>query len=41
VGRDEGLPIGAQLIAPAFAEAGMLAAAGALERVLLADQEVR
>ena len=41
VGRDEGLPIGAQLIAPPFEEAQMLAAAGAIERVLHADEEVR
>jgi aspartyl-tRNA(Asn)/glutamyl-tRNA(Gln) amidotransferase subunit A len=41
VGRDAGLPIGAQLIAPAFEEGRMLAAAGALERVLRADEEVR
>ncbi|MGH7630189.1 MAG: Asp-tRNA(Asn)/Glu-tRNA(Gln) amidotransferase subunit GatA, partial [Gemmatimonadales bacterium] len=40
-GRDQGLPIGAQLIAPSFGEARMLAVAGALERVLRADQEVR
>jgi aspartyl-tRNA(Asn)/glutamyl-tRNA(Gln) amidotransferase subunit A len=41
VGRNEGLPIGAQLIAPAGGEGPMLAAAGALERVLRADAEVR
>jgi aspartyl-tRNA(Asn)/glutamyl-tRNA(Gln) amidotransferase subunit A len=41
VGRDQGLPIGAQLIAPPFEEGRMLAAAGALERVLRADEEVR
>jgi aspartyl-tRNA(Asn)/glutamyl-tRNA(Gln) amidotransferase subunit A len=41
VGRDEGLPIGAQIIAPAFEEGRMLAAAAALERVLRPEQEVR
>jgi len=41
VGRSEGLPVGAQLIAPAFEEERMLAAAGALERVIPADGEVR
>ena len=40
-GRSEGLPIGAQLIAPAFEEEILLAAAGALERVLPAESEVR
>ena len=41
VGRDGGLPIGAQLIAPDFGEARMLDAAAALERVLGATDEVR
>jgi aspartyl-tRNA(Asn)/glutamyl-tRNA(Gln) amidotransferase subunit A len=41
IGRDGGLPIGGQLIAPKFAEASMLAAAGAMERVIAAEQEVR
>ncbi len=41
VGRDAGLPIGAQLIAPDFEEARMLAVAGALERVLRPEEEVR
>ncbi|MBA2458550.1 MAG: Asp-tRNA(Asn)/Glu-tRNA(Gln) amidotransferase subunit GatA [Gemmatimonadales bacterium] len=41
VGRSDGLPVGAQLIAPAFEEERMLAAAGALERVIPADGEVR
>jgi aspartyl-tRNA(Asn)/glutamyl-tRNA(Gln) amidotransferase subunit A len=41
VGRDGGLPIGAQLIAPDFEEARMLAVAGALERVLRPVEEVR
>jgi aspartyl-tRNA(Asn)/glutamyl-tRNA(Gln) amidotransferase subunit A len=40
-GRSEGLPIGAQLIAPAFDEERLLAAAAALERVIPAEQEVR
>jgi aspartyl-tRNA(Asn)/glutamyl-tRNA(Gln) amidotransferase subunit A len=40
-GRSEGLPIGAQLIAPAFEEERLLAVAGALERVLPAEGEVR
>jgi aspartyl-tRNA(Asn)/glutamyl-tRNA(Gln) amidotransferase subunit A len=41
VGRDEGLPIGAQLIAPYLAEERLLAAAAAMERVLKATEEVR
>ncbi|MFZ5625683.1 MAG: Asp-tRNA(Asn)/Glu-tRNA(Gln) amidotransferase subunit GatA [Gemmatimonadota bacterium] len=41
VGRSEGLPIGAQIIAPAFAEERMLRAAMALERVLDPVAEVR
>jgi aspartyl-tRNA(Asn)/glutamyl-tRNA(Gln) amidotransferase subunit A len=41
VGRSEGLPVGAQLIAPFFEDERMLAAAGALERVVVADAEVR
>jgi aspartyl-tRNA(Asn)/glutamyl-tRNA(Gln) amidotransferase subunit A len=41
VGRSEGLPIGAQLIAPFFEEERMLAAAGAIERVIAAEAEVR
>jgi aspartyl-tRNA(Asn)/glutamyl-tRNA(Gln) amidotransferase subunit A len=41
VGRSEGLPIGAQLIAPFFEEERLLAAAGAIERVVTADAEVR
>jgi aspartyl-tRNA(Asn)/glutamyl-tRNA(Gln) amidotransferase subunit A len=40
-GRSEGLPIGAQLIGPAFSEERLLAAAGALERVIEAEVEVR
>ncbi len=41
VGRSEGLPLGAQLIAPNFAEARMLSAAAALEAALDAAAEVR
>ena len=41
VGRSEGLPVGAQLIAPYFEDERMLAAAGAIERVVAADAEVR
>jgi aspartyl-tRNA(Asn)/glutamyl-tRNA(Gln) amidotransferase subunit A len=40
VGRTEGLPIGAQLIAPAFEEERLLAAAAALERSVDAVAEV-
>ncbi len=40
-GRSEGLPIGAQLIAPAFEEERLLAAAAVLERALPAEAEVR
>ena len=40
-GQSEGLPVGAQLIAPAFQEERLLAAAAALERVLPAQAEVR
>jgi aspartyl-tRNA(Asn)/glutamyl-tRNA(Gln) amidotransferase subunit A len=40
VGRSEGLPIGAQIIAPYFEEERMLAASGALERVISAEAEV-
>jgi aspartyl-tRNA(Asn)/glutamyl-tRNA(Gln) amidotransferase subunit A len=40
-GRSEGLPVGAQLIAPAFEEERLLAAAEALERVIPAEAEVR
>jgi Asp-tRNA(Asn)/Glu-tRNA(Gln) amidotransferase A subunit family amidase len=35
------LPIGAQLIAPAFEEERLLAAAAALERAIPAEAEVR
>jgi aspartyl-tRNA(Asn)/glutamyl-tRNA(Gln) amidotransferase subunit A len=41
VGRSEGLPVGAQLIAPAFEEERLLSAAAALERVVDAVGEVR
>ena len=41
VGRSGGLPIGAQLVAPMFAEARMLSVAAALEALLDATQEVR
>jgi aspartyl-tRNA(Asn)/glutamyl-tRNA(Gln) amidotransferase subunit A len=40
-GRSEGLPVGAQLIGPYFEDDRVLAAAAAIERVLLADAEVR
>jgi aspartyl-tRNA(Asn)/glutamyl-tRNA(Gln) amidotransferase subunit A len=41
VGRTEGLPVGAQLIAPFFQDERLLAVAGALERVIPAAAEVR
>jgi aspartyl-tRNA(Asn)/glutamyl-tRNA(Gln) amidotransferase subunit A len=41
VGRSDGLPVGMQLIAPAFEEARMLAAAAAFEGAIDARQEVR
>ena len=41
VGRSEGLPVGAQLVAPFFGEERLLGAAAALERVVVADAEVR
>lgn len=41
VGRDLGLPIGGQLIAPSFQEGPMLSVAGCLERNLQATAEVR
>jgi aspartyl-tRNA(Asn)/glutamyl-tRNA(Gln) amidotransferase subunit A len=40
-GRSEGLPIGAQLIAPAFEEERLVAAATVLERAISAEAEVR
>jgi aspartyl-tRNA(Asn)/glutamyl-tRNA(Gln) amidotransferase subunit A len=41
VGRSEGLPIGAQLIAPFFEDERLLAAAAAIERAVPADAEAR
>ena len=41
VGRTEGLPVGAQLIAPFFQDERLLAVASALERVIPAAAEVR
>jgi aspartyl-tRNA(Asn)/glutamyl-tRNA(Gln) amidotransferase subunit A len=41
VGRSDGLSIGAQLIAPAFEEERLLSAAASLERVIVAEDEVR
>ncbi len=41
VGRDDGLPIGGQLIAPAFEDEAMLSLAMTLERALPATEEVR
>ena len=41
IGRSEGLPVGGQLIAPAFAEARMLAAAARLEAALDPAAEAR
>ena len=41
VGRSDGLPIGAQVIAPFFEDERMLAAAGAIERAVDAPAEVR
>ncbi|HEY4649651.1 MAG TPA: Asp-tRNA(Asn)/Glu-tRNA(Gln) amidotransferase subunit GatA, partial [Gemmatimonadales bacterium] len=41
VGRSEGLPVGAQLIAPAFEEDRLLAAAAAVERAVDPAAEVR
>ena len=41
VGRSDGLPIGAQLVAPHFGEERLLAVAGILEKNLDADAEVR
>jgi aspartyl-tRNA(Asn)/glutamyl-tRNA(Gln) amidotransferase subunit A len=40
VGRSEGLPIGAQIIAPYFEEERLLAAAAAIERMVPGDAEV-
>ena len=41
VGRSEGLPVGAQLIAPYFEDDRLLAAAAAIERAVPAEAEVR
>jgi aspartyl-tRNA(Asn)/glutamyl-tRNA(Gln) amidotransferase subunit A len=41
VGRSEGLPVGAQLVAPYFGEEKMLAVAQVLERTLDPQAEVR
>ena len=41
VGRSQGLPVGAQLIAPFFGEERLLAVAATLERVIAAEAEVR
>jgi aspartyl-tRNA(Asn)/glutamyl-tRNA(Gln) amidotransferase subunit A len=41
VGRAEGLPVGAQLIAPVFEDERLLAAAAAIERAVPPDAEVR
>ncbi len=41
VGRSDGLPVGAQVIAPFFEDERMLAAAGAIERAVDALAEVR
>jgi aspartyl-tRNA(Asn)/glutamyl-tRNA(Gln) amidotransferase subunit A len=41
VGRSDGLPLGAQLIAPYFEDERLLAAASAIERTVPADAEVR
>ena len=41
VGRSEGLPVGAQLIAPYFEDERLLAAAAAIERAIPAEAEVR
>ena len=41
IGRDNGLPIGGQIIAPYFQESPMLSVAGVLERAIDARSEVR
>jgi aspartyl-tRNA(Asn)/glutamyl-tRNA(Gln) amidotransferase subunit A len=40
VGRSEGLPVGAQLIAPLLEDERLIAAAAAIERAVAADAEV-
>jgi aspartyl-tRNA(Asn)/glutamyl-tRNA(Gln) amidotransferase subunit A len=41
VARTEGLPVGAQLIAPYFEDERLLAAAAAIEGAVAADAEAR
>ena len=41
VGRSDGLPVGAQLIAPYFEDGRLLAAAAAIERAIPAEADVR
>jgi len=41
VGRSQGLPLGAQLVAPMFGEATMLSVAAAIEAAVDARREVR
>jgi aspartyl-tRNA(Asn)/glutamyl-tRNA(Gln) amidotransferase subunit A len=41
IGRSQGLPVGGQLIGPAFSEAKLVAVAGLLERHIAAEAEVR
>ena len=41
IGRDQGLPVGGQIIAPYFEESAMLSVAGAVEKSLDAKAEVR
>ena len=41
IGRDQGLPVGGQIIAPYFEESAMLSVAGAVEQSLDARSEVR
>jgi aspartyl-tRNA(Asn)/glutamyl-tRNA(Gln) amidotransferase subunit A len=41
IGRDQGLPVGGQIIAPYFEESAMLDVAGALEKAIDARSEVR
>ena len=41
IGRDNGLPVGGQIIAPYFQESPMLSVAGVLERAIDARSEVR
>ena len=41
IGRDQGLPVGGQIIAPYFAESAMLSVAGVVEKSLDGRAEVR